>query len=90
MISQTLSIRGSSNQLMWEQECGRNSARFWAEFCKILPSQNSIFINLQSWGILDLPHFSIVNATALVVNSYTVLYMCMLVIISQSDSFPEG
>ena len=31
----------------------------------------------------------LVNTTAMVVNSYTVLYMCVEVIICQSDSSPE-
>ena len=88
MISQTPIIGGTSYHLSWEKECRGNSPSFWAEFCKILPSQNSIFITFQNWGILHLPHFS-VNTAAMVVNSYTVLYMCMQVIISQSDSFPE-
>ena len=59
MISQTLYIEETSYHLRWEQECTGNSPSFWTEFCKILPSQNSIFLTFQNWGILHLPHFSI-------------------------------
>ena len=59
IISQTPGIGGTSNQLRWEKECGGNSPSFWVEFCKILPSENRIFLTFQNCGILDLLHFCI-------------------------------
>ena len=79
MILQTPSTGGTSNQLSWEKEYGGNSPSIWGEFCKILPSQNRIFLTfilkiMAFWTF----HISLfVNITAMVVNSYTVLYMCM-------------
>ena len=86
MISQTPGIGGTSNQLRWEKEWGGNPPNFWGEFCKTLPSQKSIFLTFQFWTF----HISVfVNTTAMVVKSYTILYMCMKVIICQSDRSPE-
>ena len=34
MILQTPSICGTSNQLRWKKECGRNSPSFWVSFAK--------------------------------------------------------
>ena len=59
MISQTPSIGGTSNHLMWEKECEGNSPCFWGEYCKALPTQNRIFLTFQNCGILDLPHLCI-------------------------------
>ena len=59
MISQTPSIGGTSNQLRWEKECGRNSLSFWVNFYKTLPTQNWIFQTFQNCAILDLPHVCI-------------------------------
>ena len=59
MISQTPTIRGTSNHLRWEKECGGNSPSFWSEFCKTLHTQNGIFLTFQICGILDIPHVCI-------------------------------
>ena len=78
---------GTSNQLRWGKECAGNSSSFWVEFCKTLPSQNRIFLTFQNCGICIF-HISVfVNTTAMVVNSYTILHMCVEVIICQSDRF---
>ena len=59
MISQTPCIGGTSNQFKWENEWEENSPSFWGKFCKILPSQNRIFLTFQNCGRLDLSHFCI-------------------------------
>ena len=59
VISQAPSIGGTSNQLMWEKECGENSPTFWGNLCKTLPTQNGIFQIFKNCGILDLPHVCI-------------------------------
>ena len=58
-------------------------------FAKILPAQNRIFLTFQIVTFLTLHISLFVNTTAMVVNSYTVLYMCVKVIICQSDRSPE-
>ena len=90
MISQTPSIGGISNQLMWEKECGGNSPSFWCEFCKTLPTQNRIFQTFQNCGILDLLQFCICQYDKYKSKkSYTVLFMGVEVIICQSEMSPE-
>ena len=59
VISHTLSIEGTSNQLRWEKECGGNYPSFWSKFSKILPAQNGISLTFQNCGIFNLPHLYI-------------------------------
>ena len=80
---------GTLNQFRWEKECGVNSYNFWGEIFKTLPSPNGIS---QPSKILTFCIFYIsvfVNTTAMVVNSCAILYMCMEVIICQSDRSPQ-
>ena len=89
MISQTPSTGGTSKHLRWEKDCGGNSPSFCNEFCKTLPIQNRIFLTFK---IVELWTFLIsvfVNTSNIVVKSYTVLYMCMQVMICQSERSPE-
>ena len=82
-------VGGTSNQLRWEKECGGMSSSFWGEFVKLFLlkigySQSSKIVTF--WTA----HISVfVNTTDMVVNNYTVLYMCVEVIICQSDSSPQ-
>ena len=89
MITQTHNIGGTSNKLRWEKECRENLPSFWDEFCKSLHAQNRIFLTFQNCSIFDLQHSVFVNMTNMVVNRDTALYMCMEVIICQSDVSPE-
>ena len=56
IISQTTSLWGTSKHIGWEQEYGANSPSFWDEFCKILATQNSMFLTFQNDWNLDLSH----------------------------------
>ena len=53
---------------------------FWGEFCKILPSQNRIYLTFQIVACWTFHIYLFVNTTAMVVNSDIVLYMCVEVI----------
>ena len=77
--------RGTSSYLRWEKECERNSSSFWVEFCKTFPSPNGIFLTFQNCGICIFHISLFVNTTAMVVNTYAILHMCVEVIICQSD-----
>ena len=81
MILQILSIGRTSNQLRWVKECGGNLLSFWGEFYKTLLSENRIFITFQNCAFCTFLISVFVNTTAMVVNSYTVQYMCVEVII---------
>ena len=35
VMSQIPGMGGTSNQLRWEKECGKNSPSFWDEFAKL-------------------------------------------------------
>ena len=89
MISQTPGIGGTSNQLRWVKECGGNSASFWVEFSKTLPSQMgySEHSKIVAFWTFHISVFT--NTTAIVVKSYTVLYMCVEVINDQSERSPK-
>ena len=89
MVSQTPIIGGTSNHLRWEKECGGNSSSFWGEFCQSLPAQNRIFLTFQNCGILDISHFCICKYDIYSSKGYTVLYICVQVMISQSVRSPE-
>ena len=55
----------------WHTTCGGNFHSFGGEFCRILPSQNGMFLAFQNRGISDLAHFLICqyySTTAMVEN----------------------
>ena len=68
MISHTPRVGGTSNQLRWENKCGRKSPSFWGEFYKTLPSQTGYTLPskiVEFWTF----HISVfVNTTAMVVS----------------------
>ena len=57
MISQTPSIGETLISPQVGAGMYRKLSQLLGEFCKILPSQNSIFKTLQNWGMSGLPHF---------------------------------
>ena len=81
---------GTSNQLRWEKECGENCPNFWCEFCQNLSFSKWDIPNLPKFWAFHIFYISVIaNTTAMVVKSYIVLYMCVEVIICQSDRSPE-
>ena len=71
MISQTPRIGGTSNQLRWEKEYGRNSPSFWGDFYKTLPTPNRIFQTCKTVECWTFHMSEFVNTTNMVVNSDT-------------------
>ena len=82
MISHTPSSGGRRNVEETLPSCG-------VSFEKKNLSENKIFLTFQNSGILDLPHSTFVNTTALVVNIDTLLYMCMEILNGQSERSPK-
>ena len=68
---------------------GGNYSSFWGDFCKTHPTQNAIFQTSKIIEIWTL-HISVfVNMTNIIVKSYAVQYMCMEVMICQSERSSE-
>ena len=86
MISQTHRMGG---HITWEKAYGGNYSSFWCDFCKTLPTQNTIFQTFHNHWNLDITHFCICQYDKYYSKNYTVLYMCVEVIICQSDRLPE-
>ena len=89
MISHTPSIWGTSNQLRWEKECGGNSPAVWVYFAKsfLLKMGYSKPSKIVEFWTFHIYVFG--NTTNILVISYTVLYMCMEVLIGQSERSPK-